>query len=177
MNGKEVKHCSLCFHNGEPEDYYRCDFPFFIERVWPIILSTQGLRVIVIYSIVTSSALTIWRLAMEKSWLVQFFASLSATSVELPATWPTLSGWLHCRRKYVRSHSSTCQIQSFLHIPGTALSTRMAPSAAGQVYPSWRLGGMLQAISHLAGILVVVYVMFYRDLYFSFPGFSRTTKK
>merc|ERR1719192_2299566 len=22
MNGKEVKHCSLCFHNGEPEDYY-----------------------------------------------------------------------------------------------------------------------------------------------------------
>ena len=58
MNGKEVKHCSLCFHNGEPEDYYRCDFPFFIERVWPIILSTQGLRVIVIYSNVTFSALT-----------------------------------------------------------------------------------------------------------------------
>ena len=23
MNGKEVKHCSLCFHNGEPEDFYR----------------------------------------------------------------------------------------------------------------------------------------------------------
>jgi len=22
MNGKEVKHCSLCFHNGEPEDFY-----------------------------------------------------------------------------------------------------------------------------------------------------------
>ena len=25
MNGKEVKHCSLCFHNGEPEDFYRWD--------------------------------------------------------------------------------------------------------------------------------------------------------
>ena len=25
MNGKEVKHCSLCFHNGEPEDFYRLD--------------------------------------------------------------------------------------------------------------------------------------------------------
>ena len=23
MNGKEVKHCSLCFHNGEPEEFYR----------------------------------------------------------------------------------------------------------------------------------------------------------
>ena len=23
MIGKEVKHCSLCFHNGEPEDFYR----------------------------------------------------------------------------------------------------------------------------------------------------------
>ena len=23
MNTKEVKHCSLCFHNGEPEDFYR----------------------------------------------------------------------------------------------------------------------------------------------------------
>ena len=23
MNGKEAKHCSLCFHNGEPEDFYR----------------------------------------------------------------------------------------------------------------------------------------------------------
>ena len=23
MNAKEVKHCSLCFHNGEPEDFYR----------------------------------------------------------------------------------------------------------------------------------------------------------
>ena len=22
MNGKEVKHCSLCFHNGEPEEFY-----------------------------------------------------------------------------------------------------------------------------------------------------------
>jgi len=22
MNGKEAKHCSLCFHNGEPEDFY-----------------------------------------------------------------------------------------------------------------------------------------------------------
>ena len=25
MNGKEAKHCSLCFHNGEPEDFYRWD--------------------------------------------------------------------------------------------------------------------------------------------------------
>ena len=168
MNGKEVKYCSLCFHNGEPEDYYRCDFSFFIEWVWPIILSIQALRVIVIYSILTFSALTTWRLAMEKSWLVQFFASLSATSVELPATWPTLSGWLHCRRKYVRSHSSTCQIQSFLHIPGTALSTRMAPLAAGQVCLSWRPGGMPLAIFHLAGILVVVNVVLYTDFYLSF---------
>ena len=28
MNGKEVKHCSLCFHNGEPEDFYRWDKSF-----------------------------------------------------------------------------------------------------------------------------------------------------
>ena len=45
MNGKKVKHCSLCFHNGEPEDYYRCDFLYFIERVWPIILANQVVRV------------------------------------------------------------------------------------------------------------------------------------
>ena len=23
MNGREVKHCSLCFHNGEPEEFCR----------------------------------------------------------------------------------------------------------------------------------------------------------
>ena len=108
MRGKGVKHCSLCFHNGEPEDYYRCYFPFFVVRGWPIILTYQVVRVAVFYLILTFSALTTWRLAMEKSWLVQFFASLSATSVVLLAIWLTLWGWLCSCWSWDRFSKANC---------------------------------------------------------------------
>ena len=70
--------------------------------------------------------------------------------------------WFECSLRWSLCRPMICHVLNS-HMPGIALSTRMAPSAVGQACLSWRLGGMPLAISHLAGVLLVVIVVFYRN--------------
>ena len=106
MNGKEVKHCSLCFHNGEPEEFYRWAKTAFVLGVACLNWNLDNISLMI-------AALTTWRPATAEWWLVQCCASLSATSVVPRAMLLTLSGCYF----YLKLLSSVCCITLCRYCP------------------------------------------------------------
>ena len=113
MNSIEVKHCSLCFHNGEPEEFYRwgnvyttwwCNDAWSIDdascslikiacfSVWVEYLEMRFMLLLCFSPSIFSAALTTWRPATAEWWPALCCASSSATSAAPPVMSPTPSG-------------------------------------------------------------------------------------